>query len=1782
MIDVKVNGVDSDTITQGNDFVVTVTFSTGSWDGFGVGSPSVIVDGSTYHMWYDANDGTTPRIGHATSSDGVAWTEDAGNPVLDLGTSGSWEDEAVNQPSVFFDGATYHMWYSGEDGSTGRIGYATSSDGVTWTKYAANPVLDVGTPGAWDSLWVAAPIVVFDGSSYHMWYVGFGGNNGIGYATSDDGIIWTRYAGNPVLERGTSGDFDDGFLWSPEVVFDGTTYHMWYTGIDGGHWAVGYASSTDGVTWTKHTDDTNGQQTWNPQESGTTSGLSSVYFVDDMTGWAAGAGGTILHTTNGGTDWVAQSSGAGTTIDLSITFVDASTGYAVGSGGIILKTTDGGSTWIEQSSGSSENLGAVSFVDASTGWVVGWNGTILKTTDGGSNWSAQSSGTSSKLYSVHFVNSTTGWATGDGGIILKTTDGGSTWIQQSQPSGVYSLFGVYFVNSSMGWAVSVGGKIISTTDGGSNWSIQSTGHPILWSVHFVNSTTGWVVGDGGTILKTTDGGEQWTSQLSGTDRSLRSVFFTDSQTGTAVGDQGTILRATTVFSVSPVLDVGAPGTWDEEGVGFMFVLLSESTYHMWYTGWDSDTYTGHLGYATSTDGVTWTRHTDNPVLDPGTRSSREADLTVWIDMDDDGVLDESIDIQIDEPDHIVDNSPFDEDPTEGIYQFTVSDEDEGDINRVGNMGLFFKAEDTGGSDDAFLFLEPMVSNYSVSGTISPAVENIVVAAIRPMADDEDVWYTLTDETGGYQVFLPEAGVYSIITADFLGATGGMFPDRGYYNVYVDGHLTGYDFTYIAATAWIEGTVTDENSNPLHGIEVFARIEEGQDLQSWIETDESGYYTLGLLEGDWEVGLDGADLIPGYMVPEGEEFHMSEGATRTVNFTAYSTDATITGTVFLDDAPAGGVQARAWSPLGSTRTVSTAHGFYTLSVASEADGEGGYDVGVAEWRLPFPAYVDEYYSGIMSGSAGIDFHVYEIPFGAIEGIVTDETTGDPIEGVRIDFWRFDYWDVYRTRTDENGSYHQDLPVGDYRIEVFAFWLGYINEVYNNQSHPEEANPVSVGEDQTSEINFDLGLGGEISGTVTDPEGRPIPGVGVTVLDWDEIGGWRWFHSGTGTDGDGNYTARGIPTGDQLVYSEARGFFTEYHDGVYDQESASPVYITAPSTTSGIDFVLEQDGSLYPQRAGNLHLAVGNDARLGNDGVVYFPSAEWPEESGNNYLYSGGLWIGAELDDYRSVSTAFYGTEWSPADGFHVEHIYSDEDVYVEYHDMDYGRNPSPLGLEVRQASYAWEGEDYLIFRYKIRNTDYRGELRNIMVGLFFDFDIATHAGDDFWRDDRVGFEDDLGISYMYDNDGDDGASPGYVGVHPLDQPVHSHSWWGWATGDPGDDWDQYEFMTRGFMGDPGYDDDFRILQSVGPFFLAPGSEMELSFALAIGEGLDSLKGATEKAQERFDEVLAMARPPGLASVKDVPKDQGRQVRLIWGSGSAGPDETFTRYSIWRHVDDEPGDLWDFLTNVPYIGFGDYAYVAPTLVDSNMYTGPEDAFWSTFRVIAHTEDRHFFLVSEPMRGYSLDNLEPTVPGGLIATGGLEGISLSWEPNPEEDLDYYSIYRGTTSGFEPDEPYTHTVDTLFVDEEVGEGITYFYVITATDFNGNESGYSDEVGGILGIDEGARIPERFELAQNYPNPFNPVTTLRYGLPERSHVTLVIYDLLGRRVRTLVSRIEDPGYKSVLWNGTDGLGRSVSAGVYIYRIQAGDPWAGSPLSQGSAGQAGREFTQTRKMVLLK
>ena len=225
----------------------------GEWDQGGVLSGAVLFDGTTYHLWYAGVRTEWPDadIGYATSPDGATWTKHPG-PVLER--QGTWDFGGIFPSAVAWDGATYHMWYGGcVSGSAGpcATGYATSPDGWTWTKHPGNPVL-VGETGGWDSICALITAVVPDTGGLRAWY--WGGETttlfAIGYAASPDGVTWTKYADNPVFWPRTRG-WDRHTLAFPMVTFEGDTFHMWYSGGPGVCNAIGHAVSADGINWAR-------------------------------------------------------------------------------------------------------------------------------------------------------------------------------------------------------------------------------------------------------------------------------------------------------------------------------------------------------------------------------------------------------------------------------------------------------------------------------------------------------------------------------------------------------------------------------------------------------------------------------------------------------------------------------------------------------------------------------------------------------------------------------------------------------------------------------------------------------------------------------------------------------------------------------------------------------------------------------------------------------------------------------------------------------------------------------------------------------------------------------------------------------------------------------------------------------------------------------------------------------------------------------------------------------------------------------------------------------------------------------------------------------------------------------------------------------------------------------------------------------------------------------------------------------------------------------------------
>ena len=220
--------------------------------------PAVIYDSfeGRYKMWYSTSRDGVTQIYYATSDNGLNWTNYPDNPVLRPGEVGAWDGFHVRSSAVVFTNGLYRLYYIGSGNSGVQIGLATSEDGITWQKYEGNPVIKRGAAGTWDSHTVYHPKVVFEGSKFMMWYAGSDGAyvKG-GLATSTDGIIWNKHPNNPMLLPGVAGSWDEYNVWpSSGVIFKDSIFHLLYTGVNFANPSnspIGLAISTDGITWEK-------------------------------------------------------------------------------------------------------------------------------------------------------------------------------------------------------------------------------------------------------------------------------------------------------------------------------------------------------------------------------------------------------------------------------------------------------------------------------------------------------------------------------------------------------------------------------------------------------------------------------------------------------------------------------------------------------------------------------------------------------------------------------------------------------------------------------------------------------------------------------------------------------------------------------------------------------------------------------------------------------------------------------------------------------------------------------------------------------------------------------------------------------------------------------------------------------------------------------------------------------------------------------------------------------------------------------------------------------------------------------------------------------------------------------------------------------------------------------------------------------------------------------------------------------------------------------------------
>jgi predicted GH43/DUF377 family glycosyl hydrolase len=184
----------------------------------------------------------------AESKDGLRW----GEPVIVLAPNKEtgWEDD-INRPVVLKKGGTYHLWYTGQAKGRSWIGYATSPDGLAWTRHEGNPIIkpDPGIP--WEQHKTAGVQIIRQGDWHLMFYIGFRDvdHAQIGVARSRDGITnWQKHPANPIIRPGVN-KWDHDACYKPYAIFDGKKWLLWYNGRNGKVEQIGLALHEGEELW---------------------------------------------------------------------------------------------------------------------------------------------------------------------------------------------------------------------------------------------------------------------------------------------------------------------------------------------------------------------------------------------------------------------------------------------------------------------------------------------------------------------------------------------------------------------------------------------------------------------------------------------------------------------------------------------------------------------------------------------------------------------------------------------------------------------------------------------------------------------------------------------------------------------------------------------------------------------------------------------------------------------------------------------------------------------------------------------------------------------------------------------------------------------------------------------------------------------------------------------------------------------------------------------------------------------------------------------------------------------------------------------------------------------------------------------------------------------------------------------------------------------------------------------------------------------------------------------
>lgn len=756
-------------------------------------------------------------------------------------------------------------------------------------------------------------------------------------------------------------------------------------------------------------------------------------------------------------------------------------------------------------------------------------------------------------------------------------------------------------------------------------------------------------------------------------------------------------------------------------------------------------------------------------------------------------------------------------------------------------------------------------------------------------------------------------------------------------------------------------------------------------------------------------------------------------------------------------------------------------------------------------------------------------------GSISGTVMNEFDRLPIAHAKV--FAFNAQNLitakqYQAETDSNGGYKVDnLPQGKYI--VYARVDSFVAEFYKNTNNPASAIPITVGNGAAvGDIDFYLELGGTISGMVTDSTGVGIPNAYVAATPYNSLPRPTWMDSlavwgGAVTDENGYYKISTLDSGEyrvtaKIVMNTFPFFQVKFYDNKDDYFEADPVPVNNGQEASGIDFQLDYElatGGI----AGTITDAKGDPLK----GIYVFA---WKHSNGdsfyNNFRGFSSLVKTDENGNYeiKHLSTGKYVVSAIRAEWWKFETIYYDG--VSSFKDA----TPVPVADTITtDIDFVFgQSADLGAISGNVTSDEDGTPVANAFVQAMW---IGSYAGHGSmrcrplmfaWTDANGDYKIDMlqagrYIVLVHKN--------GYTEFYDDTQDISKASEVEVPAGK------ETTGINFGIPTVPGAGSKVSGVVTKD----STGNPIEGAIVCLFPISDSPHDNAFKSKFTLFDFYATVSDANGKYMIAGIPA--GKYIAVCWAqnfivefydnklcpwnANQLELDGSYERNDIDFAL--TPG--WGF----KFQGPGDD--VAPGMI-SGQVTDNEG------RLVAGA------YVSVIDKNYQIRATEITGPDGNYTLGGIPRGDYYIKV---DRMPYSTAYYGNTTELSNATPVI-----------VGEAGNFSVTSVDVELIPMSATSVEQENNV------STVPAEFELMQNYPNPFNPTTTIRYALPEVSHVTLKIYNLRGELVKTLVNGYQAAQNHQVVWNGDNERGQKVAAGIYLYQLQAGD------------------YKQTMRLILLK